>query len=95
MLRGCQRRMIVLKNTGSNIFDEAYFLLNEKAAESYTLTETDMIREANRIISESSLLPYNNYKKPKPAYISWILVSLFLGTLVFLSIFLALKMVSF
>ena len=55
MLRGCQRRIIVLKNTKSDIFEEAYFILSERAASGEApVSESDMILEANRIISESS-----------------------------------------
>ena len=50
MVRGCQRKVIFLKNTESKIFSEAYFIVDDKAPES---CEADMIREANRIIEEN------------------------------------------
>ena len=50
MVRGCQRKVIFLKNTESKIFSEAYFIVDDKAPE---VTERDMIREANRIIEEN------------------------------------------
>lgn len=53
MLRGCQKKIIILKSTGSPIFDEAYFILNDNAAASDRITQSDMVREANRIISEN------------------------------------------
>lgn len=53
MLKGCSRRVIYLKNTDSTLFDEAYFLLSSGQANTKT-GERDMIREAERIISESA-----------------------------------------
>ena len=50
MVRGCQRKVIFLKNTESKIFSEAYFIVGDKAPE---VCEADMIREANRIIEEN------------------------------------------
>lgn len=51
MVRGCQKKIIYLKNTDSEVFDEAYFLLTEKALEE-NLSESDMLKEANRILDE-------------------------------------------
>lgn len=52
MVRGCQRRVVFIKNTDSKIFSEAYFILSDEAyKESHT--DEDIIREANRIIDES------------------------------------------
>jgi len=55
--KGCQKRMIMLKNTGSEIFDEAYFILKERAEKS-GVSENDMVREASRIIDENLLCAY-------------------------------------
>ena len=65
MLKGCQRKIIVMKNTGSNIFEEAYFVLRENAVKAH-LSEIDMIEEANRIIRENSRR--NGTKKDKTGY---------------------------
>jgi len=54
MLRGSEKRIIMLKNTGSPLFEEAFFIINDKADKYNGYTESEMIREANRII-ESSL----------------------------------------
>ena len=51
MLKGYQKKIVFLKNTGSKIFDEAYFVISEKANDD-RMCDTDMIDEANRIISE-------------------------------------------
>ena len=51
-MRGCQKSVIYLKNTGSELFDEAYFVVSREG-ESLGVGESDMIYEANRIIDES------------------------------------------
>ena len=53
MVRGYQRKIIFLKNTGSEMFDEAYFVLSERS-EKNSPTEDTMINEANKIIEENS-----------------------------------------
>lgn len=52
MLRGYQKRVVYLKNTGSEIFKEAYFVIEdtEKAASNST---KKLVDEANRIINEN------------------------------------------
>ena len=50
-MRGYQRRVIYLKNTGSKIFDEAYFVI--KGEENGQKENIQMVDEANRIIEES------------------------------------------
>ena len=47
--------MILLKNTGSDYFEEAYFIIKDDADAGSGLSgdENDMIKEANRIISET------------------------------------------
>jgi len=72
--KGCQKRMIMLKNTGSEIFDEAYFILKEKAEKS-RISENDMVREANRIIDEKLLC--GCYKNGSPTVIRERLKTLF------------------
>ena len=59
MVRGCQRKIIYLKNTDSQAFDEAYFLINEER--SRTMGEKELIREANRIVEQS--LGYKDKRK--------------------------------
>jgi hypothetical protein len=52
MLRGCQKRVIHLKDTKSHLFDEAYFIVCEQNEEHPPLKERELICEARRIISE-------------------------------------------
>lgn len=54
MIKGCSRRMIVLKDTGSDIFEEAYFVLKSRIAGCRINTEKEFIAEANRIIAEAA-----------------------------------------
>ena len=72
--RGTQKRMIMLKNTGSEIFEEAYFILKEKTEKS-RIGENDMVREANRIIDENLLCAC--YKNGGPTVIRERLKTLF------------------
>lgn len=48
MIKGINRRIVVLKNTGSDIFDEAFFLVKENKAK-YGKTA---VNEAKRLIAE-------------------------------------------
>lgn len=57
-MKGCQKKMIMLKNTGSDIFDEAYFILKDKEARVGKVSESEMIREANRIVNENLISGY-------------------------------------
>ena len=52
MIRGIQRQMIMVKTDKSSIFESACFLLRKDIYEPKP-TESDMIKEANRIISEN------------------------------------------
>jgi len=65
--KGCQKRMIMLKNTGSEIFDEAYFILKEERVLKADTSENDMVREAGRIINENLISAC--YKKGTPTYV--------------------------
>ena len=57
MIKGCQKRVVWVRNTESEWFDEAYFILSEKSMERRP-RETDIMAEANRIISESPFASY-------------------------------------
>jgi hypothetical protein len=51
-MRGCQKKVVFVKNTGSDFFEEAYFVLKEeeKLGE---ISHATMVEEAKRIIDES------------------------------------------
>ncbi len=67
--KGCEKRMIMLKNTGSELFEEAYFILNTK--KSSHVSNNDMIKEANRIVADNNIIPERKekYKNPILFYI--------------------------
>ena len=50
-VRGYQKKVIYLKNTGSHIFDEAVFFVSREGEEQQ-LGSSDMVVEASRIIDE-------------------------------------------
>ena len=52
MVRGYQRKVIFLKDTGSQLFDEAYFVVSRQGEQAH-IDQSDMVFEANRIIKES------------------------------------------
>ncbi|MBR6557871.1 MAG: hypothetical protein IKT70_02555 [Clostridia bacterium] len=54
MVRGCQKKIIHLRDTGSDLFEEAYFIIRPGKA-AVRATETDMIREARRILENNRL----------------------------------------
>ena len=47
MIKGAQKRMIVVKTTDSTLFEEAYFVVRHDAASE----RMDMLAEADRIIA--------------------------------------------
>ena len=51
-MRGYQKKVIFLKDTGSHLFDEAYFVVSREG-EAAHIDQSDMVFEANRIIKES------------------------------------------
>ena len=53
MVKGIEKRIVYLKDTGSPMFDEAYFIVNEKYRDSKRLREGDLIAEATRLIEDS------------------------------------------
>lgn len=49
-MRGCQRQIILLKGTDSQIFDEAYFLLRKDFDRAHG-GEGELLREAERLVA--------------------------------------------
>ncbi len=50
MIKGCRKNLIVVKNIGSDYIDEAYFILKKEIPAG--TAGTDIVKEANRIITE-------------------------------------------
>lgn len=63
MVKGTQRKVIILKDTKSSIYDEAYFVVKKGADPK--LTKRDMTNEALRIAEDFSV----NKKKKSDKYI--------------------------
>ena len=51
-MRGYQKKVIYVKNTGSRHFEEAYFVMRPDSDTDVPSSES-MVREANRIIKEN------------------------------------------
>ena len=83
-MKGYQKRVIYMKNTGSPLFEEAYFVISSDTRERESFSEAGMIEEANRIIKENS-------QNGKGGFIyrhRWHLLAFFIGAA--LSLFLCL-----
>ena len=61
-MRGCQKKVIFLKNTGCDLFDEAYFVVSRESEEK-NVCEDSMIAAANKIIKNSIELDKEKRKK--------------------------------
>jgi len=48
LIKGCSKKVIVIKDPGSNLFEEAYFIVAPGMAER---KQGDLLLEANRIIA--------------------------------------------
>lgn len=58
MVKGCQRKIIQIKDTGNELFSEAYFVLSDIADQR---GDTDIVREAGRLLATE---PWNEEKRP-------------------------------
>jgi len=51
MIKGCTKRVVVVKDVQSDIFEEAYFILRPKSEKAKAkASNTDIITEANRLV---------------------------------------------
>lgn len=49
MIKGCERRMIKIENTESELFEAAYFIVRQNAPLPKKCKKDDMLREAVRL----------------------------------------------
>lgn len=63
-MRGYQKKVVYLKNIGSSVFEEAYFVIKANSQKSESYTNRELIKEANRIIEENKKLHDNKIKRP-------------------------------
>ena len=54
MIKGCEKRVVWLRNTESDIFEQAYFILSDSAYDKKK-SEGDIVSEAKRIIGEAPI----------------------------------------
>ena len=73
-MRGYQKKVIYVKNTGSRHFEEAYFVLRPDS-EGAAASQESMINEANRIIKENFIGRRNSFFRAK----KWHILAFFLG----------------
>ncbi|MBR6644436.1 MAG: hypothetical protein IKL21_01555 [Clostridia bacterium] len=83
MLKGTQRKVIVLKDTQSGIFDEAYFIV-KKSADSKNLTTNDMVMEAERIIKLSASGERETKKSEKLLRPLWFFLGVLCADIIFI-----------
>ena len=79
-MRGYQKKVIFLKDTGSHFFDEAYFVISRKGEEA-KIDQSDMILEADRIIKESLKERESKFKGERRLSKRKFLIPFFLGVL--------------
>ncbi len=60
MIKGCSRKVIVVKNPGSDLFEEAYFIVSPKESER---RYGDFLLEANRIIQSKTVSHGRNQRE--------------------------------
>lgn len=61
MIKGYQKRIIFVKDTGCDLFDEAYFIL-KKDVPSHLALEDDIVRTATALINEGAF-PHSEQRK--------------------------------
>ena len=52
MLRGVNKRMIVIKDTGSELFEEVYFVLRPQRPNAHRAQGMDIVKAANQLLFE-------------------------------------------
>jgi len=78
MIKGTHRHMVILKNTESPLFEEAYFILRDQA--NPTDCRGDMVAEANRIIAANTLPPTRKPKHEKIKHLLFFLLGALAGS---------------
>lgn len=84
-MRGYQKRVIYLKNTGSDFFKEAYFVIEEDKKTTNSSTK-DLVDEANKIIDENFYRRKNRKIKKAVPYLAF-LAGMALTSLIFVLYF--------
>ena len=85
MIKGINKNMIVVKNTGSKYFEEAHFIVKASISEP---TERDLLKEATQIVGKL-LSESGKVSKPKGTILKKLLtliLSFFSGALIGISL---------
>jgi hypothetical protein len=77
-MKGCQRKVIFLKNTGSELFDEAYFILSRES-EREEISEDSIVLAASKIISQQIELEGKEKRSKKIKLLLLLCVPFLLG----------------
>lgn len=89
MIKGCHKRIVFLKDTGSDFFDEAYFVLKPNA---FSKKESDVVLEATKIVNG---IIDENIKPKERKKIFGILFAFFAGILLGGGVAIALSLIAF
>ena len=54
MVKGCEKRIVRLKDPDSRVFEEVLFILRDEAGHHGPAHERDIVAEANRILRENT-----------------------------------------
>lgn len=66
MIKGCTKRVIVVRDIESNFFDEAFFIVKPGSSKR-VVNEADYINEASRIVKSDLPTDSKSYLLPIPA----------------------------
>ena len=87
MIRGAQKKMIVIRTHDSRVFEEAYFVMRRDT--DIPAGDSDMLSEADRIIRRSMGEPHADLALSPPtrprfrpwlSHLGWLLAGLLLGS---------------
>lgn len=69
MIRGAQKKMIVIRTHDSRVFEEAYFVIRRDG--DVAADDGDMLTEADRIIRRSTAGSERDLRKDRRSTVSW------------------------
>ena len=80
VIKGCQKNVVWIRSTESELFEEAYFIVSDKVKRKH-ISENDMVSEANRLIADrfSPIPTFETEQKlrlPKKERIKWFFIGL-------------------
>ena len=88
MLKGCQKKIVFLKDTGSDFFEEAYFVLKCEVNDSL-IHSKDIINEATMVINNYSNEGSSSKSSSKKiSRVLWFFIGFVLSFVITLSVYL-------